>query len=140
MSKSNDGDDNLLGMIQQAMAAYDLAAAPRAQAKRDAEFGYERRLADIAARENAITEQEERRLRGQPSAVPAETTRLELLASLAEDLMKSAANLLEHAALSHVRGFSPGSAGIVHSHTATDEQTAAAFTAAQLASAELRTA
>lgn len=138
--KKDAGTASLRDIIQQAMTAYELAVIASARTERKAQHSYRQRLADIDTQERADHEAQDRIFKSQAGTAAAEATRVEALALLVEDLKKSAASLLELAALAHVRGFSAGPVEPVQAHAATDEETASAFTAAQVASVELRTA
>jgi WD40 repeat protein len=141
MAVKNDvSEASFRALIQQAIAAYERAAATSAKARRKAGRDHSQRLANLAAQEKAEAGQQEQMASGQQAVGSAEAERAEVIGSLADDLMESATRLLEHAALAYVRGFGPGSAGTLQPHTASDERVAAAFTTAQAASADLRSA
>jgi WD40 repeat protein len=120
-------------MIQQAITAYELAVATQARIASEAARNHKRRLKDLAAEEAVDTGQRQDSHRERIATAEAEAERVATLSALATDLTESASALLDRAALAHVRGFGPGSTD-VGPHIATDEQAAAAFTAAQLAS------
>jgi WD40 repeat protein len=131
---------SLRTMIHQAVTAYEIAVATRARAERTAQRSHFERLEDLEAEEGAESNERKHLFESQKGVAAAEAKRVEIIAVLAEDLTKAAVGLLDKAALAHVRGFNAGSVGAVHAHTATDEQTAAAFAAAQVASVDLRCA
>ena len=136
---SDPGTAGLRDMIQQAISAYELAIATQARTEAQADRRRQQRLAELAADERAAAAQREQRQQDQQSMAIAEAERTRALATLADDLTECASGLLERAALAYVRGFGPGSAE-VEPHVADDEQVAAAFTAAQMASVDLRAA
>jgi len=127
-------------VIQQAMSAYELAVATRIRAEREAQELHHTRVAGLEAQELAASKDREQARRSQQAVAATKVQRIEVLATLADEVKKSAASLLEKAALAHVRGFSARSVDSVQAHTASDEQAAAAFTAAEVASVELRAA
>lgn len=129
----------LRDMIQQATSAYELAITTQARIATQAAKRHEQRLSDLAAQQAADASQREEHLRDQKAAAQAEAARAHMLSALADDLHKSAASLLERAALAHVFGFGPVSTDVTP-HLATGEQAAAAFSAAQVAAVDLRAA
>lgn len=127
----------LRDMILQAVTAYELAVATQARVAAEAARQHKQRRKDLGAQEAADSAQREESLRARHVSAEAEAERVSTLSALASELTESANNLLERAALAHVRGFGPGSAD-VGPHLASDEQVATAFAAAQTASVNMR--
>ena len=135
---SDPGAGGLRDMIRQAISAYELAIATQARPRRR-QIAAESSASPSWPPTSAAAAQREQRQQDQQSMAIAEAERTRALATLADDLTECASGLLERAALAYVRGFGPGSAE-VKPHVADDEQVAAAFTAAQMASVDLRAA
>jgi WD40 repeat protein len=127
----------LRDMIQQAVTAYELAVATQAGIASQAARRYQQGRKDLDAREATDVTQREDAQRARQAAAEAEAARVKALADLAAQLAESANSLLDRASLAHVRGFGPVSAEVTP-HIASDEQAAAAFRDAQVASVNLR--
>lgn len=135
---TSDTAASLRHIIQEALRAYELAAATRLRAEREASADHAQHLTLISDQQQQADQARANDLQRERETAEAEQARIGVLVQLADEAEAAAVELLEGAALAHVRGFGDASTGTVKPHTTTDEQAAAAFTAAQTAAVDLR--
>jgi len=135
---STGAADGVRASIQQALSAYELAVATRLRAEREAAHAHGEHTRALTERERQATSDRQRDQQALHSVAAADASRIAVLAELAAQTADAAVRLLESSSLAHVRGV--GDALTVQTHTATDEQAAAAFTAAATAAVDLHAA
>jgi WD40 repeat protein len=135
---STGAADGVRASIQEALSAYELAVATRLRAEREATHAHGEHKRALTERERQATSDRQHDQQALHSVAAADASRIAVLAELAAQTADAAVRLLDSSALAHVRGVGDGLA--VQPHTATDEQAAAAFTAAATAAVDLHAA
>jgi hypothetical protein len=135
---STGAADGVRASIQEALSAYELAVATRVRAEQEATKAHGEHKRALTEREHQATSDRQRDQQALQSVAAADAARIAVLAELAAQTADAAVRLLESSSLAHVRGGGDGLT--IQPHTATDEQAAAAFTAAATAAVDLHAA
>jgi hypothetical protein len=135
---STGAADGVRASIQEALSAYELAVVTRLRAEREAAHAHGEHTRALTEQERQAASDRQRDQQALQSLAAADAARIAMLAELAAQTADAAVRLLESSSLAHVRGV--GDALPVQPHTATDEQAAAAFSAAATAAVDLHAA